>query len=86
MHTPALTNFQLFWEKSLDTKLILAWSRSTVVLAFRGTASMANVLADIQVRTFLRLSAFKTFLRYELSCQLPRYSVSLSPFTPLAAL
>ena len=49
MHTPALTNFELFWEKSLDTKMILAWSKNIVVLAFRGTASMANVVADIQV-------------------------------------
>ena len=51
MHTPALTNFELFWEKSMDTKLLLAWSKSTVVLAFRGTASMANIFADIQVHT-----------------------------------
>lgn len=49
MHSPALTNFELFWEKSLDTKLILAWSKTTVVLAFRGTASVANLVADIQV-------------------------------------
>ena len=49
MHTPALTNFELFWEKSMDTKMILAWSKKVVVLAFRGTASMTNVVADIQV-------------------------------------
>ncbi len=53
MHFPALTNFELFWEKSLDTKMVLAWSKTTVVLAFRGTASMANIVADIQVSPFI---------------------------------
>ena len=47
---PPLEHYELFWEKSLDTKMILAWSRERIVMSFRGTASLANVVADLQVR------------------------------------
>ena len=49
LFSPPAENFELFYEKSLDTKVLLAWSRETVVLAFRGTASLANLVADLQV-------------------------------------
>lgn len=45
-----LTSFELLWERERDTKALMAWNDDTVVLAFRGTASLRNVLADIQVR------------------------------------
>lgn len=32
-----------------DTKCVFGWNSDTVVIAFRGTASLANVKADIQV-------------------------------------
>ena len=35
-----------------DTKLLVAWSEDTIVIAFRGTSSMANALADLQVGSF----------------------------------
>jgi len=44
-----LEHSELFWEKRWDTKLLLAWNRNTFVVAFRGTASCANALADVQV-------------------------------------
>lgn len=44
-----LEHSELFWEKALDTKLLMAWNRNTIVMAFRGTASFANALADLQV-------------------------------------
>lgn len=44
-----LEHSELFWEKALDTKLLMAWNKHTIVLAFRGTASFANALADLQV-------------------------------------
>ena len=46
-----LTDFELMWERAMDTKCLVAWNSKThvAVLAFRGTASMANVLADLQV-------------------------------------
>ena len=44
-----LEHSELFWEKALDTKLLLAWNKDTIVIVFRGTASMANALADLQV-------------------------------------
>ena len=44
-----LEESELFWEKKRDTKLLLAWNRNTFVVAFRGTASLANAMADVQV-------------------------------------
>ncbi|GAB4817729.1 hypothetical protein N2152v2_004775 [Parachlorella kessleri] len=54
-----LEHFELFWEKALDTKAIMGWNDSTVrkdaepepqvVVAFRGTASLANVRSDLEV-------------------------------------
>jgi hypothetical protein len=43
-----LEHSELFWEKALDTKLLLGWGRERVIMAFRGTASLANALADVQ--------------------------------------
>ncbi len=45
-----LKESELFWEKALDTKLLIAWNDHMMVLAFRGTASVSNALADLQVR------------------------------------
>ena len=45
-----LEHSELFWEKALDTKLLLAWNAHTIVVAFRGTASLSNALADLQAR------------------------------------
>ena len=53
LYDPPLEHFELFWEKSLDTKLLLAWNQEVILLSFRGTASMSNVFADIQVRAKL---------------------------------
>ena len=44
-----LTDVQSFWDRSRDTRALLGWSSSTVVLAFRGTASLKNALSDIKV-------------------------------------
>lgn len=47
--SPPLEKYEMIWEKSLDTKSLLAWNKHTILLAFRGTASLSNVKADIQV-------------------------------------
>ena len=45
---------QVLWEtnskKDTDSKCIVAWSRSarSVLVAYRGTASLANVLSDLK--------------------------------------
>ena len=54
-----LTDFELVWERAMDTKCLLAWNPQTHVgvISFRGTASMANVLADLQARLMRRLRA-----------------------------
>ncbi|GAB4816055.1 hypothetical protein N2152v2_003101 [Parachlorella kessleri] len=45
-----LQHFELLWQKEpCDTKCLLAWGDGTIVVGFRGTASLANVLADIKV-------------------------------------
>ena len=44
-----LSDVQTFWDPQLDTKALLAWSKSNVVLAFRGTASFANAWSDLKV-------------------------------------
>lgn len=43
-------------EPAEDTKVLLCWNSDTILLSFRGTASMTNVLADLQV-TLSPLSA-----------------------------
>ena len=48
-----LTSFELLWERERDTKALMAWNEDTLVLAFRGTASLRNVIADIQARSWL---------------------------------
>lgn len=45
-----LNHCELVWEKATDTKMLLAWSSHTLIIAFRGTASMKNVMADLRVR------------------------------------
>ena len=45
-----LEQVQLFWERSLDTKVLIGWSDSAIVVSFRGTASLRNALADLQAR------------------------------------
>ena len=44
-----LEHSEPFWEKALDTKLLIAWNRERIVVAFRGTVSLPNALADVQV-------------------------------------
>ena len=44
-----LTRSQSFCETKQDTRCLVGWGNSTVVVAFRGTASMKNALADLQV-------------------------------------
>jgi len=44
-----LCNYETIWEPRLDSKAIIGWSDDCVVISFRGTSSVANVLADLQV-------------------------------------
>jgi hypothetical protein len=48
------------WNRKVDTKCLMAWNDSLVVLSFRGTASMRNVLADVKVPADQRLYAGRT--------------------------
>ena len=44
-----LKESELFWELQLDTRCLMGWSNSKIVVSFRGTASMKNAVADMQV-------------------------------------
>jgi hypothetical protein len=52
MRLYGLTDFELLWERGKDTKCLVACddAATVMVVAFRGTASMSNVLADLQAR------------------------------------
>lgn len=45
-----LTHSELISELKRDTRCLMGWNKNTVVLAFRGTASVTNALSDLQVR------------------------------------
>ena len=47
-----LTDSELFCEVKRDTRCLMGWNDSTIVLAFRGTASMTNALSDLQVSNY----------------------------------
>ncbi len=51
----AQEKFEMLVEPAEDTKVLLCWNSDTVHLSFRGTASMTNVLADLQVKFLLTL-------------------------------
>ena len=55
MRMYGLRHMQHFWEPAKDSRVLLGWSRTTVVLAFRGTASLKNAQTDAKVRPFQRL-------------------------------
>ena len=44
-----LTGSELFCELKRDTRCLMGWGNGTIVLAFRGTASVTNALSDLQV-------------------------------------
>jgi len=48
MRLYGLQHSELLHETSLDTKALLAWNEDTVVLSFRGTVSLKNVLTDMR--------------------------------------
>ena len=44
-----LNDAQLFIERRCDTKMLMAWNRNNIVMAFRGTASRTAAFYDLQV-------------------------------------
>ncbi len=76
-----LEKSELFWEKALDTKMLLAWSDTCMVLVFRGTASMANALADLQVYLNVLCYSFPTLT----SSSCPAYQWAICCTIPAGA-
>lgn len=46
-----LTEWELVWDKEIDTKAMLCWNKDTLVVAFKGTSSFENVKTDLNVST-----------------------------------
>lgn len=44
-----LENFDVVWEHKTNAKAVIGWKDDTIVIAFRGTATVANVVADLQL-------------------------------------
>ena len=40
----------MLWERRLDTMALIAWGSNRIVVVFRGTNSLKNVMADLEVR------------------------------------
>ena len=57
MAMSGLHKSEVFWDRASDTKMLMAWSKTTLICAFRGTGSWANACSDIQVRLYLALQA-----------------------------
>ena len=55
-----LTRSESFWEVKQDTRCLISWGHRHVVVAFRGTASMRNALADLQVCPFAQMNIYLT--------------------------
>lgn len=44
-----LTHSEIIYDKRSDTKVLLAWGETTLVVAFKGTSSFENVLTDLKL-------------------------------------
>ena len=44
-----LDHFELVRCKAANVKCIVAWSNETLLVAFRGTANLTNMFADVRV-------------------------------------
>lgn len=71
-----LTSWELVWDRGLDTKALLAWGGGTIVVAFKGTSSLENVITDLNVSRLLCVAA--TFCS---SGHLCRAAVGAAPST-----
>ena len=47
-----LHSHELLWDTLTDTKALVAWSDTRILVAFAGTKSMANVMTDLKVRSW----------------------------------
>lgn len=56
-----LRDAQLFIEQSCDTKMIMAWNPTTIVMSFRGTASRTAAFYDMQVLLLQHSNAWHTW-------------------------
>lgn len=44
----SMHRMEVFWARQHDVHALVAWGDDTAVVAFRGTASLTNVLSDLK--------------------------------------
>ena len=52
----------MLYEPAMDTVCLLGWAPGLLILSFRGTASLANIRADLSVRTNFVLRCIEALL------------------------
>ena len=52
-----LEHIEVLWERRHDTMALLGWGPNKIVIVFRGTSTLRNVLADMQARSLSPPSA-----------------------------
>ena len=57
-----LEHIEVLWERRHDTMALLGWGPNKIVIVFRGTSTLRNVLADMQARSLSPSSALMRLL------------------------
>ncbi|RMZ52406.1 hypothetical protein APUTEX25_000681 [Auxenochlorella protothecoides] len=61
---------ELLWDLETDTKAVVAWGTSHVVVAFAGTSSMANVLTNLKVKAGRRRGFYLAYTKNDYNLKL----------------
>jgi len=56
------TEYELFHENTHDTKLMVSWNPSLIMVCFRGTYSLKNLIADLKVSRIIHPPVRGTYL------------------------
>lgn len=51
-----LERMEVLWERRYDTMALIAWGANRIVVVFRGTNSLKNILADLEVMLIVFVS------------------------------
>lgn len=51
-----LERMEVLWERRHDSMALIAWGANRIVVVFRGTNSLKNILADLEVMHYVFVS------------------------------
>jgi len=74
-----LKDSELFWELQLDTRCLMGWNTNKIVVSFRGTVSMKNAVADMQVSCLQSLPSAAAVTRAAVSTEYSYFGAKLPP-------